>query len=138
MRLTTLQKILSRTLAISEKNRVGILAKTCFFITGDLLTTHRNFYAADLSVTTNIGTTSSNILATFSDVYCHSVCWLLGVIELGVFLLAKHDKPVYIAKKCAIGTIVLYIALKAIGTDGGVVGDIVDRIIHWIMKSNKL
>ncbi len=113
------------------KANLTALAVKVSVISG-FLAAQRFYFAGNLTIIDNIGTTASNLLSQITNTYCHSLVWLLFAIELLIFLLSKDEKKIALAKKCAVGCFIFYIVLKMMGVDGGILGSSADTIAGWM------
>lgn len=92
----------------------------------------RMILASDLELATNLGTTSSNILSNISHLYCDSLCWLCFTIQAVILIFFKNEKAIALAKFSLVGCLIVYVVLKVMGTDGGILARTGDSIADWL------
>lgn len=123
-------KTLAKISDMWDKRKYELIAKASV-IPGFLLAQQRIF-ATQLEITQNASTTFTNLLSDLSALYCKSLCWLLFLGELLVYVFSKDDKKIALARKCFYGSVIVYIFFKLVGTDGGVIASTADKVSDWM------
>ena len=90
-----------------------------------------------LHATTDVGKAIDNgathLVQEVEQVFCGSLAYLIFGISIAVFFISKNDKAKHTSLLVAIGTVISYIVIKVLASDGGgAIGKTMDEMTEWV------
>ena len=90
-----------------------------------------------LHATTDVGkaidTGATHLVQEVEQVFCGSLAYLIFGISIAVFFISKNDKAKHASLLVAIGTVISYIVIKVLASDGGgAIGKTMDEMTEWV------